>query len=421
MSSEVFLQRAHLLMRQGRSDKAADQLKQLLAQDPGVAEAHAMLSLCMSHDRDQWHDATREAEQAIHQAPDMGFSHYALAVIMQKRKRLPEALNAAKEAIRLDTAEPQYYALAASIHAQQQQWQNALETSTEGLAIDPDSEGCSTIRSLALERLGRPDDALAQANAAVARNPDSAESHAMRGWAQLHSGDHLAAQDSFREALRLDPTDNFARSGMIEALNNNHLLFRLVFRFYSFIGRMAQGAQWAIILGLFFGMRLLNSLADQYPAIEPYVLPISILYLSFCLLSWIAEPLFNTFLRFHPFGKFLLSDKQRWSSNLVGTCIGIGVVGGIIQAIRGDLVGGIIMFLAPVFLSLPISTSFEVDEGWPRTVCIAISVVLTVLCFTAIALIAVDGPWGIPYALFALGIMIFTFAGNYLRTVTVRR
>lgn len=420
MNLDAQLQRAHLLISQNRPDQAADTLRQALAQNPNAAEAHALLALCMVHNRDQWHDATREAEQAIHLAPDLALSHYALAAVLDKRNQLPEALESAEEAIRLDPYSAHHYSLTASVHAQLSQWQNALDVASMGMEVDPDDEGCAAMRSLALERLGRPNDAAREANAAVARNPDSAEAHAMRGWTQMQNGDYRRAQDSFREALRLDPTYEFARTGMIQALNNNHLLFRIVFRFYSFLGRMAQSAQWAIILGLFLGMRLLRGLAAQYPALEPYVTPISFLYLGFCLLSWIANPLFNTFLRFHPFGKFLLSSKQKWASNLVALCIFSGVLGAVLQCVQGDYPGAIVMFLGPVFLTLPVSTAFEVDEGWPMVVTVLIACGLTLLCLTAMILIILDGPWVFPYLAFILGILVFSIAGNVLRGVTVR-
>ena len=420
MTPEILLERARLLIQHNRPQQAIEQLAQLLALDPDSSEGHALMALCMTYDRDRWHDATREAEQAIHLAPDFGLAHYALAVVLEKRNRHADALVAVREAIRLEPSQPHFSGLAASLHAQQAQWQEALDVASQGMQVDPDDESCAAMRSLALERLGRTSDAVHEADAAVARNPDSAEAHSMRGWTQLQNGNYTQAQDSFREALRLNPNYEFARSGMIQALNSNHLLFRLVFRFYSFLGRMAQGAQWAIIIGLFVGMRILRQLGNQYPNLQPYITPISVLYLGFCLLSWIANPLFNTFLRFHPFGKFLLSKKQIWSSNLVALCLVAGVAGAVLQFVRGDYPSTFIMFIAPVFLTLPISTAFEVDEGWPMWVAIAASLGLGLLCILSLALITVDGPWSAPLGLYILGILIFSFAGNWLRNVTLK-
>ena len=178
------------------------------------------------------------------------------------------------------------------------------------MQVNPDDTACAGMRSLALERLGRTSDALQESERAVVRAPDSADAHSMRGWALLQKGRYKESQEAFREALRLEPTHEFARTGMIQALNSNNILFRMMFKFHSMASRLGSGSRWMLIIGLFVGMRLLRSFADANPAWKPYVLPITILYFAFCMLSWIADPLFNAFLRFHPFGKYLLSHQR---------------------------------------------------------------------------------------------------------------
>lgn len=420
MNSQALLERARLLMGQNRLEQAAELLRQVLASDPNSAESHALLALCLTKDKDQWHEATREAEMAVHLAPDSAFVHYVLAVTFEKRNRFADALSSVREATQLDPYDSAYHRLAASVLAQQERWDEALASATKGLEVNPEDEGCSALRSLCLERLGRTEDAMAEATAAVARNPNSAEAHATRGWAQLNQGDHRAAQESFREALRLDPTYEFARSGMIQSLNNNHLLFRLMFRFYSFVGRMAQSAQWMLLIGLFVGMRVLRGLAQTYPALAPFVTPISFLYIGFCLLSWIANPLFNTFLRFHPFGKFLLSKKETWASSIVAVLLALGMVFGIYRCVVGDIPGGIVGGLCVMFLMMPVATAFEVDGGWPLAVAIVFCVGLGFLALVITSLIAINGNWILVYPAYMIGILIFSFAGNALRQVTVR-
>lgn len=421
MNNEVYLQRAKLLIEQHRSDQAGEILRQLLANDPNVAEAHSLLALCLLENRDQWHEATREAEQAVGLAPDSSASHYVLAAVHEKRNRFPEALQSLNEAIQLSPELSHYYGLKASVLGQQSKWKEALEIASIGLSLDAEDETCASMRSISLERLGKTRGAIDEANAAVSRNPDSSTAHSTRGWALLHSGKYQEAQEAFREALRLGPTNEMARIGMIQALNNNYLIFRWVFTFYTFIGRMASGAQWAVLIGMFVGMRLLRAFAKANPEWEPYVFPISVLYLAFCLLSWIATPLFNTFLRFHQFGKYLLSDKEKWASNVIAVLGLIAVSGALTQSLRGDYAGAMLMFIAPIFLSLPISTAFAVDAGWPQWTSLAISVVLGLLCTASLVFILTDGPWEGPFMLYGAGIMLFSFLGNYLRQVTVRQ
>ncbi|MDZ4851972.1 MAG: tetratricopeptide repeat protein [Pirellulaceae bacterium] len=421
MKNEIFIQRARLLMEQHRTEQAADQLRQLLADDPNDAEGHSLLAICLLENRDKWHDATREAEQGVGLAPDNGFSHYVLAAVHQKRNRFPEALQSIETAIQLSPEQSHYYGLQASVYCQQGNWKATLESATTGLSLDPEDDSCSSMRTFALERLGNSRGAIEQADAAVSRNPDSAIAHSARGWALLNSGKYREAQEAFRESLRLSPTNEMARAGMIQSLNSNYIVFRCVFKFYTLVGRMAQGAQWAILFGMFFGMQALRAFANTNPEWEPYVLPITVLYLAFCLLSWIATPLFNTFLRFHSFGKYLLSDKEKWASNLIAILGLVAVSGATIQALRGDFGGAILMFIAPVFLTLPVSMAFQVDSGWPQWTCIAICGVLGLLCLGSLALIVVDGPWPGPLGLYGVGIMLFTFLGNFLGKVTVRQ
>ncbi len=420
MNSDSLLERARLLLQQDRYEQASSVLKQLLSQDPEVGEAHSLLALCMLENRDHWHDATREAERGIYLEPDAGFAHYVRAAVLEKRNQFADASISILEALRLEPYQSHFHALHASILLQERKWAKALDAASQGLQFDPEDTACANMRSLALERLGRTEDSLQQADAAVARNPDSGQAHAMRGWALLQKGDYHGSQLSFREALRLEPTNEFARQGMIQALNSNNIIFRLVFKFYSMMGRLASGAQWILILGLFFGMRALRSLADAYPQLEPFVTPISACYLVFCLLSWILNPFFNTFLRFHPFGKYLLSNKQKWASNLIAGLMLIAVVAVGVQAARGDYPSVIVAGLIPLFLMLPISLAFDVDRGWPQVVSIVCAVGMTLVAMLALLLLMVGGPWQAPYLLFILGTLVLSFVGNMLKSVTVK-
>jgi len=104
------LERALVLFEQSRHDLAEDQLRQELAGDPNSALAHSLLGLCLS-ERHEFQHATSEARMAVHLAPDMPFSHYALAKVLYDRDHIPEAQATIEEALRLDPEDPDYYAL----------------------------------------------------------------------------------------------------------------------------------------------------------------------------------------------------------------------------------------------------------------------------------------------------------------------
>ena len=65
-------------------------------------------------------------------------------------------------------------------------------------------------RSQALERLGRSDEALADAERAAKLSPDSAAAWDQLAWTRLKSGDYRGAVQAATEALRLDPNDALA-------------------------------------------------------------------------------------------------------------------------------------------------------------------------------------------------------------------
>jgi Tfp pilus assembly protein PilF len=60
----------------------------------------------------------------------------------------------------------------------------------------------------------------------LAMDPDDAHAHANRGWLLLRRGQPDEAMQSFQSALRLDPTLDWARLGMIEAMKAGHVATR---------------------------------------------------------------------------------------------------------------------------------------------------------------------------------------------------
>ena len=426
MNIDQFIQRARLLLDHEQHARAEEELNQALAAAPDHAEAHALMALCLSKNKDRWRDATTFAERAVHLAPDQPFGFVALARLLDLRNHLPEALAAVDQALALNPYLTPAHALRAGILLQLKRYQECLEAAETGLSIEPDDDSCGSLRTMALERLGRTTDALGEAQRSLAHNPDSSSSHSSMGWALLNSGQYRAAQESFREALRLDPTNEFARAGMINALKNDRFIFRQVYKFYTWMGRMSGNMQWVIILSIFFGQKILGQLAANNPALAPWITPIIHTIIAFCLLTWIANPLFETFLRFHPMGRFLLSRKEKWASNVIGGIIAGSILWGIIFGyLAHDATVGYLFFIAGLVLTIPASLCFRVDEGWPLLVSIAAACILLLMFMTAF----VAGPLGlVPLALvlklisfYFIAILVYSFAGNALLMANVRQ
>ncbi len=104
---------------------------------------------------------------------------------------------------------------------------------------------------------------------------------------------------------------------------------------------------------------------------------------------------------------------------IVAVLAAIAVVAATVQIVRSDY-GGAILSSLPLSFFRCRRDCFLCRCCCPRYTCIGICIVLGLLCFTSLFFILIDGPWAGPFSLYGLGIMLFTFFGNYLAKVTVK-
>lgn len=314
------LARAEILLQQSRHDLAEEHLRLALVENPELAIAHAWLALCHTK-AERYTEATREAQQAIGLDPEEPYHHYVLACVYTDRHMPREAMAAVNEALRLDPGRPQFWGLLAALHLDQKRHREALAAAEKGLEIDPEDVMCLNARAAALRGLGRKEAAVDVMQAALARDPEDAQSHANLGWTLLHQGKPRQAMEHFREALRLRPDMDSARAGIVEAMKARWLIYRVFLAYFLFMSRLSGRAQWGIMLGGYFGHQLLRQAARSAPALQPWVLPITIAYVAFALGTWLSVPLFNLLLRTSRFGRLALSREQTIAANALGIVI----------------------------------------------------------------------------------------------------
>jgi tetratricopeptide (TPR) repeat protein len=380
----VNLERAQLLYQQSRYELAEPELRQALAAEPDNAFAHALLGICLAY-REKFEEATGETRQAIHLAPEFPFAHFAHARVLFDRNRFSDALPAVSEAIRLAPEDSDHYALLASIHFQESRWREALSAAEQGLQFDPEHVGCANLRAVALVKLGRRDEAGRTIDTALARHPDNALTHANQGWTLLEKGQPKKAAEHFREALRLDPQNDWARRGIIEALKARHFIYALMLKYFLWMARFSRGGQMGILLAAYFGNRILAGVAYANPNLAPWILPLRILYVAFALMTWLAYPLFNLLLRLNKFGRLVLSPEQTMASNWFGLCLLFALAGLAGCALRGLDSPWLIMALVFGLLLLPVSVVFKCPAGWPRRTMGALTIFMALLGLVTLA------------------------------------
>jgi tetratricopeptide (TPR) repeat protein len=269
---------------------------------------------------------------------------------------------------------------------------------------------------MALNRLGRKEEAGMALEAALSKDPENASTHANRGWALLQAGKTKDAMESFREALRLEPGSEWARQGIIEALKARNPFYRIMLKYFFFMTGLSTRAQWGVILGLYFLVRILRSAARGSPALAPLVTPILILYMVFAYCTWTAVPISNLLLRLHPFGRYALSEEEVRASNWVGAALlaalVLGTAGGVFGA--GRL---IVAAIGCALFVIPLAATFQVKwkDGGSRLAVLTGAIALLGVGALAAASVGHNAA-GALTGLFFLGIFLFTWVANFLIT-----
>jgi tetratricopeptide (TPR) repeat protein len=400
--------------------------------EPNDAIAHGLLALSQLELK-EYREATDEAHSAVHLAPDHPFSHYVLARVLESRNRLSAAEAAIREAIELDPYDADYFALLASTRFQKHRWADALEAAEEGLAVDPEHVGCTNLRAMALTKLGRREQAGATIDAALARDPESAITHANQGWTLLERGEPKRAMEHFREALRLQPDLEWARVGIVEAMKARNIIYRWLLGYFLWMMKLPPRTQFAVIIGGYFGYRILSSVAANNPDLSPFIMPLLIAYIVFALATWLGDSLFNLLLRLDRFGRLALSREQIVASNWIGVCV-FGALAMLAAALITD--HDMPWFGAIVFagLTLPVAAVFRCHSGWPRRAMAGYASGLAILGIGLLLfpllverqLVPIGDPaaalegYGIGTAVFVVGAIGATWVGNLLAVVRPR-
>lgn len=282
--------RSQVLLNQGRYDLAEKELRLALSLDPDYASAHALLAMCLS-EKKQHSEAIQAIGKAIALSPDYAGFHYIYAGILREQRKLDAAKDAILEALRLDPEDADFYARLACIQYDQTKYAEALKSTEQGLRIDAEHVWSMNMRLLTLLELGQIADAEAEVNSTLAIAPEHPFPHTVKGWVLLHQTRIPEAMHSFREALRIQPDQEWARLGLLEALKARNWLYRLILRIDLWRSRLTT-AQRAVFVALL--------IIPQTRA----------LFLLLLLFIGLAKYLFTFLLWFDPYGRLALNQKE---------------------------------------------------------------------------------------------------------------
>jgi hypothetical protein len=121
----------------------------------------------------------------------------------------------------------------------------------------------------------------------------------------LHRGGGESIQ-RYRDALRLNPMDPAARSGLATALKSRNPVYGALLRYEIWLGALPTGQRWATRIGPLVALRIVFAISHG-PIATGLGALVPILFAT----AWGAEPVCNLLLLFDPTDRVLLSPGQR--------------------------------------------------------------------------------------------------------------
>ncbi len=405
------INRAQLLMDSSRYSDAKEELSRALAIAPDNETVHALAAINASMMEDNA-TAIKHGKLAVANAPDAPFMHYALAIALFNADEKSESKKAVSEAIRLDPFDADLYALLAKIHLAQYDWEMALSEAERGLSIEAEHVECLNTRAIALRQLNRPEESSAVIEHTLRVAPDNTSALVNLGWHKIEQGKHKEALEHFREALRLEPTNDAARHGVVEALKASNVVYRIILRYFLWMSKLSGRASWAVIIGAYVLFRLLREIARSNPSLEPFVWPLLILYFLFVFLTWTAVPLFNLALRLHPIGRYALSRSEVRASNWTGGAMLLAILA-LCGALLTDISLLWILAIGSGAMIIPIAGTFNTGHPRPRKILNFYTSGLAAVGILGLILFALESDAAyITAVAFFLGVFFFGWVAN---------
>lgn len=198
----------------GANEQAVEFLTKAVSVNPSSAQAHVNRANVLKA-LNRVEDALASFDKALKITRDPA-TYYLRGTLLAETQRFEEAAEAFTKAISLKPDFSEAYSNLANCMVALERPGEALKSFDRALAIKPDADDYYN-RGIALEKLGRFEEAINSYDKAIMAKPRFAEAYANRGKALKESGQFARALDSLNEAIAIDPNsaDAFYNRGIV--------------------------------------------------------------------------------------------------------------------------------------------------------------------------------------------------------------
>jgi tetratricopeptide (TPR) repeat protein len=392
----------------GRYADAEKAFREALAEKPDDAFALHHLAACQFHQPARYRDALATIDEAISVEPNEADHHILRAFILCVLDRAKEALTTARTALQLQPTSDAAFTAEAQAHLLLTHWAEAERAAREALALDADNSTAANQLGQALRLQNKMAENADHLAGMLARDPEDPYTHANAGWAALQASQHGAAENHFREALRLNPDFDSAREGLLNSFRARSPIYRGYLRYSFAMQRLSAGSRWAVIIGVYlaakFGGRLPGGIG----------LAIMALYFVFVLWVWVARPFGNLLLLFDRFARHALRQNEKLEAGVVGggLCVGlIAIPAGLVFHSPLTVIVGIGLIATSFPLALTFTNRSKVGSILFGTIG-AITLLGTLLCVVGALLPSLDAIASNVFLTGCIGSLLSTWLGN---------
>ncbi|MGH9884677.1 MAG: tetratricopeptide repeat protein [bacterium] len=288
------------LLAVGQNRRAQEMASSLVSRHPDDPNAQIVLSQVLVA-LGQLEGAQAAADGALRLSPDSSLVHFQRAAVLFHRGCFRDAEKAVLESLRLDPDDPGTHLLYARMLASCEKYPPALRAVLEATALDPDDPAVHRLRASILSHTAPGDCTVPEAAArrAVSLDPDDAGAHAVFGSVLLRAKRIREAEERFKAALELDPTNGLARSGLATCVMSRAPVYRPFLGYSLFMQRIGVGWQVAVIAGVWVLYTGVAAVLAASPALVPALPFVRYGYLGLCLYTWFASPVTQWILSRH--------------------------------------------------------------------------------------------------------------------------
>jgi tetratricopeptide (TPR) repeat protein len=326
MLDDKIFSKIEILIQQKKYTNAEKIILDLLTEDSNNIQCLSFLAEVYLQ-QDKYEKAGKIIDTAICLSPDSSELFYTKSRIAIQQENIKEAEKNINQAIELDSYDADYFALLANIKLARKDFEKALDIANQALEIDAENLLAINTRSTALNKLNRSEESFETINRALHDDPNNAFTHANFAWALLENRNHKKALEHFKESLSIDPTFEYAQTGMLEALKATNPVYRMFLRYSFWMTNLTSKYQWGVIIAFLIITRVLNTLARNYETLQPYIIPIYVVFVLVSFSTWVINPISNLFLRFNKYGQFLLDKTEKMNSNFVAVSFLVFIFG----------------------------------------------------------------------------------------------